>query len=341
MLLSRDNFRAAVFERDNNKCVICNNPAQDAHHIIERRLFDDGGYYINNGASLCGECHIKAEQTLISVNEIRERAGIVKKILPEHLYEDYSYTKWGDIENANGSRVKGELFQDESVQKILASGGVLDLYQRYIKYPRTFHLPFSPGKTEDDKTLKDCSIFNGQNVIITNKMDGENTTGYWDGYIHARSLDSQNHESRNWVKNYLAKVLYDLPLGWRICGENLYAKHAIHYKNLPSYFNLFSIWNEKNECLSWEDTCEWAALLNINLVPHITCSDWNEKATEEYGEFLIRENRIKDIEGFVVRNSNSFNYASFRKNVAKWVRPNHVETSEHWLKKKLIPNLLQ
>ena len=36
--------RNAVFKRDANLCVICHAAASDAHHIMERRLFDDGGY---------------------------------------------------------------------------------------------------------------------------------------------------------------------------------------------------------------------------------------------------------------------------------------------------------
>ena len=65
------------------------------------------------------------------------------------------------------------------------------------KYGRTFHLPFSLGQTDDDKTLKDCSMFEGKNVVATVKVDGENSTYYSDGYFHARSLDSKSHESRN------------------------------------------------------------------------------------------------------------------------------------------------
>jgi hypothetical protein len=53
ILLTRDNFRNSVFERDKHLCVICKEPAVDAHHILERRLFPDEGYYIDNGASLC------------------------------------------------------------------------------------------------------------------------------------------------------------------------------------------------------------------------------------------------------------------------------------------------
>lgn len=90
-VLSRDSFREKVFERDNNKCVICGRSDLpiDAHHIIERRLWDDGGYYIDNGATLCDDgkngCHYKAETTEISVETIRDACGIKTIILPENM----------------------------------------------------------------------------------------------------------------------------------------------------------------------------------------------------------------------------------------------------------------
>ena len=52
-----------------------------------------------------------------------------------------------------------------------------------IKYPRTYHLPYSQSKT-DDKTLSNDDQFKGMEVVVTIKMDGENTTIYPDGYIH-------------------------------------------------------------------------------------------------------------------------------------------------------------
>lgn len=137
---------------------------------------------------------------------------------------------------------------------------VKGLKTKYWKYPRTAHLPWSEGKTSDDKTLKDCSQFEGKRVIVTEKMDGENTSIYKD-YIHARSIDGRDHWSRSWVKNLQAKIGYEIPDQWRLCGENLYAKHSIGYKDLSSYFALFSIWNENNECLSWDETKEYADTL--------------------------------------------------------------------------------
>ena len=66
--------------------MICGAPGQDAHHIIERRLFDDGGYYLDNGATLCAACHVKAEMTVLTCDAIRSAAGITQIVLPPHLY---------------------------------------------------------------------------------------------------------------------------------------------------------------------------------------------------------------------------------------------------------------
>ena len=159
MLLTRDQFRNAVFARDNHRCVICGNERRgdvgiDAHHIIERRLWVDGGYYLDNGATLCswsdGGCHYRAEDTSLSVEEIRIAAGIKKAVLPEDMYLDHVYDKWGNVILENGTRTKGPLFYDESVQKVLRQHPDFgSLFVEYVKYPRTYHLPWSPGATDD------------------------------------------------------------------------------------------------------------------------------------------------------------------------------------------------
>ena len=40
------------------------------------------------------------------------------------------------------------------------------------KYPRTYHLPFSPGGTSDDKILLNDEHLNGIEVVVTEKTDG-------------------------------------------------------------------------------------------------------------------------------------------------------------------------
>jgi len=175
-LLTRDQFRNAVFERDNHKCVICGEPGVDSHHILERRLFHDYGYYIDNGSTLCTKHHLEAEMTTLGCDEIRKACGIKKIILPDHLYDDQEYDKWGNCILTNGTRTKGDLFEDESVQKILGKGKVLDLFTDVIKYPRTYHLEWSPGITRDDRIMPGGSSanFEGKEVIIFEKLDGEN-----------------------------------------------------------------------------------------------------------------------------------------------------------------------
>jgi RNA ligase len=330
-LLSRTDFRESVFARDNHKCVFCKAPAQDAHHIIERRLWPDGGYYLNNGISVCEPCHLKCESTDISVEQAREAANITKIIIPPHLYDDLVIDKWGNTILPNGSRLKGELFFDESVQKIIKDK--LVLFLDYVKYPRTMHLPWSEGVGEDDRTLKNIEHFVGKEVVVTEKFDGENTSIYPD-YIHARSLDGRNHPSRNWVKNFASSFQFAMPKGWRICGENLYAKHSIHYSNLNSYFLGFSIWDETNRCLSWDETIEWFQLLDIEPVRVL----WRGTFDEELIRRLYTpENRDQE-EGYVVRVAESFSYGQFQNSVAKFVRKNHVHTHGHWMREIITVN---
>jgi hypothetical protein len=339
ILLTRDAFREGVLKRDGHKCVICGATGTklDAHHIIERRLFDDGGYYLDNGATLCDpDCHMKAEQTVLSCDEIRSAAGITRIILPDHLYADYTYDKWGNIINHDGTRTKGELFGDESVQKVLKSGGVLPFFRPYIKYPRTFHLPWSPGLTDDDRMLPSTSVFEGREVVVMQKVDGENTSMYRD-YMHARSLEEEHHESRGWVKNLHANICYQIPEGWRVCGENMYALHSIAYTDLPSYFLMFAIWDNNNVCQSWDDTVLYAGVLGLETVPVMWRGMWDEKFIRSL------ENNIDTTkqEGYIVRLADAYPYGSFRKSIAKWVRKGHVQTTHNWKQRMVVKNGLR
>lgn len=331
-LLSRNEFRYQVFARDNYKCVVCKASAVDAHHVIERRLFHDGGYYLNNGVSVCSDCHLKAESTEISCEKLRELAGIKEFPLPEHLYHDQPYDKWGNPILPNGMRLKGELFEEEPVQKMLAP--MLALFAEHIKYPRTYHFPWSPGLINDDRMLADLSHFQGEQVISTVKMDGENTTFYSD-YLHARSTDYEAHPSRTWIKALHGRIAHDIPKGWRICGENLFAKHSIAYQNLSDYFLVFSVWNDKNICQSWDETKEWAELLGLKTVPVLYEGLWDEEKIRG----LYQETHNGDTcEGYVVRVRREFHYREFRNVVGKYVRKAHVQTNDHWMRQAVVPN---
>ncbi len=205
--------------------------------------------------------------------------------------------------------------------------------QRF-KYPRTPHLPWSPGVGGDDLVVGVPESFLGGPIVVTEKMDGENTTLYSDG-MHARSLDSRHHPSRNWIKNFQGSIGHLIPLGFRICGENLFAQHSIRYEELESYFYVFSIWDDNNHCLSWSETGEWCEKLGLARVPTMYTGPWDEQVMRDLTFDLER------VEGYVVRTARGFAHSEFSAHVAKWVRKGHVQTDEHWMHSAIQANGLR
>jgi len=202
----------------------------------------------------------------------------------------------------------------------------------YIKYPRTYHLPYSQTVTDDDKRLSSDDHFKSfDNVVVTIKMDGENTSCYQNGYIHARSIDGNRHEWQHLLKSEIRSWCHDIPENWRVCGENLYARHSIEYtfKSKMELFQVFGIYDDKNMCLSWEDTKTWCSMLNLKTVPEIYVGKYDKDAI--MSKFIEYSNNSEnEVEGFVVRNAGKFGYDDFSVNVGKYVRANHVRTDSHW-----------
>lgn len=94
------------------------------------------------------------------------------------------------------------------------------------KYGRTFHLPISQGATSDDKIMSSLQGLKVDDLVVTEKMDRENTTIHQGG-SHARSPDSRYHPSRDWLKAFAAGISPQLAGDERIVGENLYARHSV------------------------------------------------------------------------------------------------------------------
>ncbi|MFF5703030.1 RNA ligase family protein [Streptomyces sp. NPDC012794] len=197
-------------------------------------------------------------------------------------------------------------------------------------YPRTAHLPWSPGATADDVRATGTSALAGREVVVTEKLDGENTTLYADG-LHARSLDSAHHPSRAWVKGLQSRIGARIPQGWRVCGENVYARHSLAYEELDSWFYGFSVW-DGDHCLDWDRTVRFLGRLGVP-VPRVL---WRGT----YDERALRRLRIDTTrqEGYVVRTTAGFDRADFGRYAAKWVRGGHVRTDTHWMYAPVVPN---
>lgn len=202
-----------------------------------------------------------------------------------------------------------------------------------MKYPRTKHLPWSPGTTTDDKKIDSIEHLFKKNVIISEKLDGENTSMYCDR-IHARSADSGYHASRSWVKGYWGELAHKIPENIQIVGENMYAKHSIYYNNLKSYFYGFMTIENDKTVLSWDDTLVLFKELGIVPIP-ILCFG---PLTPGFAHARLIKPTFSsmagsDIEGYVIRPLDSFSIDSFDINIVKYVRENHVKTDKHWTKR--------
>ncbi|KVP75435.1 hypothetical protein WJ96_06915 [Burkholderia ubonensis] len=126
-LLSREDFKRFVFLRARGRCIFCPAPAVDAHHVLERKLFEDGGYYLGNGAAVCDAHHWKCETTELSVDAVRAAAGIRSPTLPPGLDADKTYDKWGNELCEDGFREAGPLEYDDGMRRALQRGRVLHL----------------------------------------------------------------------------------------------------------------------------------------------------------------------------------------------------------------------
>ncbi|MGW2270966.1 RNA ligase family protein [Streptomyces yangpuensis] len=197
-------------------------------------------------------------------------------------------------------------------------------------YPRTPHLPWSPGASADDVRSLGLAGLSGREVVVTEKLDGENTTLYADG-LHARSLDSGHHPSRAWVKGLQGRIGPGIPAGWRVCGENLFARHSIPYEDLDSWFYGFSVWDGE-QCLDWDRTVRFLRDLGVPVPRVLWRGTFDERALRRLGLDTARQ------EGYVVRTAAGFSRADFGRCVAKWVRVGHVQTDTHWMYAEVVPN---
>ena len=210
------------------------------------------------------------------------------------------------------------------------------------KYNRTYHLPFSESITSDDKVAKDFSLIEGSEIVVLEKMDGECTSIYKD-YHHARSLDSGDTEWRSHIQilqNLLSPMLGNSILN----GENMYAKHSIHYQNLESYFYAFSMW-ENDIRYDWDsftnfiDTYNKEAYSDFKIaIPKVLYRGaFDIKVLEKIASSLDTSKQ----EGFVLQPVNSFHRKDFEKYVMKYVRKNHVQTDDHWMNSAVVKNKLK
>ncbi len=214
------------------------------------------------------------------------------------------------------------------------------------KYGRTYHYPFSPGTTSDDRInsgywsdLQSIAV-----LVHTEKLDGENNCLSRLGMFARSHAAPTTSPWTQTLRSYWNLIRNDLG-NLEVFLENCYAVHSLAYQELDHHFFVFAV-REHDMWLSWEETKFYAALLNLPTVPEISfVRELPGKAEYEqnilqmaagpgaFDPVDIATGRAATMEGIVSRNTGSYHKEDFSNNVFKYVRKGHVKTGEHWTRK--------
>ena len=208
------------------------------------------------------------------------------------------------------------------------------------KYPSTPHWPWSEKVHRDDSYHENPEFFLGRQIVVTEKLDGGNTCLH-EGEVYARSTSVPAvHGSFAMVKTYHSwKTTQSEFEGFAFYGEEMYGVHTLEYDPMrrEETYRLFAVLNlEQNLFLSWDSVEEYAEMLGVKTVPVVYSGTFENVA--EVNEFFQIERRKPSLiggekEGFVMRDALCFPSPMFSTCACKYVRPNHVQTDEHWLRK--------
>lgn len=213
------------------------------------------------------------------------------------------------------------------------------------KYNRTFHLPWSPGATSDDKIASSIDDLLNKPIVITEKMDGSNTSLEHAGCFARTHANTPTHPSFDALKALHAACKWQIPKHIQLFGEWCFAVHSIEYLELPHYFLLFNVRDlNNNTWASWEEVTLWAEEIQVSTVPVLfEGTITSEKELQQIiNYFMIKPSFCGGIrEGVVVRIQDSFTDEAFPQSIMKCVRANHVQTSEHWKNQEIVKNKLR
>lgn len=377
----RSEFRRAVFTETNNHCIVpwCPNEADDAHHIIERALWDDGGYSLENGAAVCNKHHQYAES-----NDIPPQAfWLWKSVIQADSYPD-TFSDWDALDVMPS--IPGQ-FDSIDINKWGEGFAVPPWreHRKHIKYQSSRHLlplywhdeqTVAQTRIErDDTGLETVDPFVGVPLVVTQKMDGANCllVNDVDNPVRARNGKTPTDTMRKLYRDgglyWQQRVNEKLPDRLQVFGEWLHAKHSIHYGcdceeacadvgcglseltgvgDDRAYFQVFGVYDTGLDMwLSWSMTEKVAAVLGFPTTPVIYCEGEMDQATFETSsaarQALIgyaREVIDQGGEGIVVRSKFPYHYGQFGQRLGKYVRENHVSTDEHWSHRPIIENKL-
>ena len=211
------------------------------------------------------------------------------------------------------------------------------------KHPRTPHHPLSLGKGSDDKTSKTVDAdFYSREVVVLEKMDGENTNLYRHAW-HARAIDSPTTVWRERVARRQSAIGGYLEPHECLHCENVWAQHSIRYDALQSDLYAFRMRNGQY-MQTWDYTVERINELNDMIMdwemPELFIAIPKVLYRGPYKPELAMQLEFNPnlSEGWVMSNVDNFHIDQYERNVIKFVREGHVQTDEHWAHKEIQYN---
>ena len=207
------------------------------------------------------------------------------------------------------------------------------------KYPRSFHLPWSPGGTRDDKRMASVAGLIGTEIVVTEKLDGSNMALTREAVFARSHSGPPSHPSFAWAKALQARIGPQIEPGVTLFGEYCYAVHSIVYEELPGYFFLFGVRDDATGVWwEWDLVTAQASLLELPAVPElfrgvVESEGALERLVRGVGGGLSVFGGER--EGVVARATRSFDDTEFASVLGKYVRADHVQTDEHWMFQEL------
>lgn len=214
----------------------------------------------------------------------------------------------------------------------------------------------------DDTGLTSVESFLNIPLVTTIKMDGSNAMLVKDTEepVRARNGRDAEHVSFDQLKQeYWNRNVYEhLPEYLQVFGENLHTKHSIHYgcphdscggcesRNMGpavrDVFVVFGVYDTRFDLwLSWPETETIAAQIGFPTAfvynkPDLTIDGMRASGLTDTHQFIQKYTELgrtiveQGHEGFIVRSMYPIHYGQFGQKLGKYVRPNHVQTDEHW-----------
>ena len=232
----------------------------------------------------------------------------------------------------------------------------------FVKYPRTPHLFGSKG-TPDDKHLDEAQsnrFIADESLVVEEKIDGTNVGIHFmsdgqmvlqcRGHLITEGMHPQYDLFKQWAVVKRAVLEERLKCHFILFGEWMYARHSIHYRQLPHYFFEFDIYDKDNQCfLSLEKRMQLLEGTGIQTVPVLNTGSVKRSqlgtliGPSSFGSHF--ENPVTHrtdnlMEGLYLR-TESEGVVTGRAKVVRIEFVEKAKESTHWQHQAMVPNLLK